>query len=424
MTTFKAVVGPAKKDGTYNVKIRMTHNAVVKYIPTALCVERGQLRRNGEIKDPDVIDAVTTRYIRRMRSAVQSLDSPEAIPADRLKDIIIEELSRAGGFRLDVFEYAAGKTAAMKPATRGCYDATLSALRRFLGRGTLDINDIDTRFVTRFREFLESEPVMTGGIGGRTYAKGGAKRGGRAVSLYLSRLKTVHGMAREEYNDYDTGRVVIPREPFRRGSIPPQPVTRHRTLTPEQVRLVAAAEAPTRRAAMARDVFLLSFALAGMNSADIYHCSRDALKGGVLTYNRLKTASRRSDGAEIQIRVEPEAERYMAPYLADRGGTLFVFSAMYADHKNFNKALNRGLKELNAVIAATGGEVPELTFYHARHSWATIARNACGVGRDVVAEALNHAGTDRVTDIYIERSFARIWEANRRVLDYVFRGNG
>jgi len=42
-----------------------------------------------------------------------------------------------------------------------------------------------------------------------------------------------------------------------------------------------------------------------------------------------------------------------------------------------------------------------------------------GISRDDVAEALNHArrGSDRVTDIYVERDFAKAWEANRKVLD-------
>lgn len=63
-----------------------------------------------------------------------------------------------------------------------------------------------------------------------------------------------------------------------------------------------------------------------------------------------------------------------------------------------------------------------LTSYYARHTWATLARNECGVPKDVVHEALDHAsrGGERVTDIYIRRDFGRVWEANRKVLDLVF----
>ena len=63
-----------------------------------------------------------------------------------------------------------------------------------------------------------------------------------------------------------------------------------------------------------------------------------------------------------------------------------------------------------------------LTTYHARHTWATLARNEVGVTLSDVGEALNHSprGSERVTDIYVERDFSRVWETNRKVLDLVF----
>lgn len=60
-----------------------------------------------------------------------------------------------------------------------------------------------------------------------------------------------------------------------------------------------------------------------------------------------------------------------------------------------------------------------LNFYYARHTWSTLAMNACGFDFDTVHQALNHArrGADRVTGIYVERDFTKAWEANRAVLD-------
>lgn len=47
MTTFRALVQShhLKKDGTYNVKIRINHNGVVKYIPTDEYVTKDDLTR-------------------------------------------------------------------------------------------------------------------------------------------------------------------------------------------------------------------------------------------------------------------------------------------------------------------------------------------------------------------------------------------
>lgn len=61
-------------------------------------------------------------------------------------------------------------------------------------------------------------------------------------------------------------------------------------------------------------------------------------------------------------------------------------------------------------------------FYISRHSWATLAVNKVGIDKYTVHAALNHIDEAmKVTDIYIERDFEVENEANRKVLEYVFR---
>ena len=55
-----------------------------------------------------------------------------------------------------------------------------------------------------------------------------------------------------------------------------------------------------------------------------------------------------------------------------------------------------------------------VTYYAGRHSWATIARKT--TEKATVDEALGHVGDYRVTDIYAERDWEQVAEANRRVL--------
>ena len=63
--------------------------------------------------------------------------------------------------------------------------------------------------------------------------------------------------------------------------------------------------------------------------------------------------------------------------------------------------------------------IDDLEFYAARHSWATIARSASvGIDKATVHEALNHVDAKmKVTDIYIDRDWSVIWNANKKVLD-------
>ena len=63
--------------------------------------------------------------------------------------------------------------------------------------------------------------------------------------------------------------------------------------------------------------------------------------------------------------------------------------------------------------------LPEhITFYAARHSWATIARSAAlKIDKYTVHEALNHVDADmKITDRYIDRDWSVIWQANAKVL--------
>ena len=326
------------------------------------------------------------------------------------------------GFRLDFYEYADAKMTSMEKKTAEGYKTSINALKRFLKSRTLDVNDITYKMLVDFRDFLESEPSLANGKG-KHQAK---SKGSRAVSYYLSCLRHIHNLAREEFNDEDIGLIRIPRQPFRKGLIPPQPTTEHRTLTVAQMKALATVELrPGSQAALARDVFVLSFAMIGENTIDLYHATADEVKDGIQTYNRRKTDSVRTDNALMQVRIEPEAEAFISKYPAKDGQHLFNFHARYTDHKNFNNMVNKGLKKVaDAVNAIEGGErvPPSLNFYYARHTWATIARNECGVSFDEVHESLNHArrGNDRVTDIYVERDFSRVWDANRKVLDLVF----
>ena len=94
-----------------------------------------------------------------------------------------------------------------------------------------------------------------------------------------------------------------------------------------------------------------------------------------------------------------------------------MFTTRYYSDGEFNRAINIGLKEVGKLC-----KIERLTTYHARHTWATLARNDVGVTLGDVGEALNHSprGSDRVTDIYVERDFSRVWDTNRKVVDLVF----
>lgn len=401
MATFTYDISPyRRKDGTYQVRIRMIHNREVLRKPTTIYVKKEQLTRDmAKIKDAFVLDSVN-RQLDQLRKTEASIDGAEFYGCSALWDLLCSRLQESKGFRLDVFDYTERKMAAMEAKTAEGYRSSLSALQRFTGGRSIDINDITYSFLVDFRTFIEKE---------------NGKKGCRAASYYLSCLRHIHNLARDEFNDEDVGLIRIPRQPFKKGLIPPQPVTEHRVLTVEQMRMLMDCKPKRKRARLAKDVFLLSFCLIGMNTIDLYYLDGRDLRDGIITYDRRKTDSVRPDNAMMKVKVEPEALTLMEAYKGRR--LLLGFADRYSTHKNFNTNVNKGLKEVGEAIGIEG-----LNTYYARHTWSTLAMNACGFDLDTVQQSLNHArrGADRITGIYIERDFSRAWEANRAVLDLVF----
>ena len=165
---------------------------------------------------------------------------------------------------------------------------------------------------------------------------------------------------------------------------------------------------------MQRTVFILSFGLIGINSADLYSC--EDISDDVITYFRAKTSARRNDKAKMKVKVMDIIKPLIKKYRDRTGKKVFNFYQNYTTADSFNKAINYGLKQIGEIL-----RIEDLEYYAARHSWATLAVNKVGIDKYTVHAALNHIDEAmKVTDIYIERDFEVENEANRKVMEYVF----
>ena len=166
---------------------------------------------------------------------------------------------------------------------------------------------------------------------------------------------------------------------------------------------------------LARDLFLFSFYTRGMAFVDMVYLRRGHIRDGRIRYVRRKT------GQEIVIRVEPEMQRIIERY-ADAGERQqpYVFPILksensekaYAEYRIALSYYNRLLKRLCNMADIS----QRLSFYTARHSWATAARNH-QVPVSVISAGMGHT-SERTTQIYLtmlENSL--IDNANRGILE-------
>jgi integrase len=390
MATLKGVVADYRKDdGTYNVKIRLTHNRRNTYISTSLYVTDRQITRSRKIKDANIVSAIEKK-IAEIRGVITRIPGVEYMPLDRLKKTIEEEMNHGGQFSLDFLAYADEKIAAMKKNTARTYISATSHLRRFAGK--VDINDLDSRFIVKFRDYLYSLGLAT-----------------NSVQTHLAKTKHLINLAKDEFNDDYKTNVFI--NPFKKGVMPKVEQTKHRVLDIDVLREIFSYNGKDIKLRRAAEYFKLSFCLVGMNAIDLYEVEKSSVKGDIIGYNRTKTEGKRQDKAYIEIRIEDEVRELMSKYCgADEH--LFNFRHRFKDCRYLSAFCNRHLKKFQ----------DDITFYHARHTWATIAYNDCGIDMQTIHEALNHASDAnmKITDVYVKKDFSRIWEANRKVLDYVF----
>ena len=235
-------------------------------------------------------------------------------------------------------------------------------------------------------------------------------------------MRETFNEAKKKYNKKDKNLILIPHSPFEDFTIPKQEATRKRAISIDIIKKIwklpykdmKKGYKATCRYNLAKDCFILSFCLMGINSVDLYNATE--MDGNTITYYRTKTKDRRLDNAKMVVDVPQIVLPLIEKYKDKTGKRLFNFYQYYADEKGFNKAINYGLKEIGAIL-----EVDDLEYYAARHSWATIALNKVGIDKYIVHAALNHIDDSmKVTDIYIERDFVNENRANAKVVRYVF----
>ena len=420
MLTIKAEIkrSELKVDGTYNVKIRFTLDRKVKRLSTNLFVTQQDLTKSLKFKEDTSIKREIDRLVLYYREQCLKLQLDQNhYSLDEIIEFLNGEQEKQQTIDFIKFsrEWIASTTIKGAPN----YTTAINALVRFVGKEELDINLITLDFLEQFKAFLIGERDARTK---KLMQQGKRVTSNRTLSLYLVSIKKLFNEAKRKFNKKDKNLILIPNSPFEDFKIPKLEATRKRAIPADIIKKVwklpykdmKKGYKSTCRYNLAKDCFILSFCLIGINSADLYNATK--MRGNTIIYNRTKTKARRLDGAKMMVDIPKIVQPLIDKYKDSTGKRLFNFYQYYGDEKTFNKAINSGLKEIGSIL-----EVDDLEYYAARHSWATIALNKVGIDKYIVHAALNHIDDSmKVTDIYIERDFVNENKANAKVVKYVF----
>ena len=337
MSTLKVTIRKNEKrsDGTWNVLIRVTHNRRSAYIRTSMFVEKKDLTASFKIKNASILDKcreLENEYRKRLAKLNLELCDLE------LEQIMNYLENTTASSSIDFVEFCNNwieKHKSLKGVKN--YKSALNSFITFCGRKRIFCDEITSKVLKQFEDSLSLKK--------------------RASSMYPQSILKLFNEARAFYNDEEIGIFKI------RHSINYKPkkqnVAEKRSLTEDIIRAIH--ELPydakeSSRRNLAKDCFMLSFCLMGINSVDLFNAKE--YDGEYLIYNRTKTKDRRpNDGAKMVVKVHPFIKPVFDKYYSG-DKHVFNFSKRFSSYGDLNRSINIGLKQIKKELG-----IEKLQFY-------------------------------------------------------------
>ncbi|MGF7079595.1 phage integrase SAM-like domain-containing protein [Mucilaginibacter sp. UYCu711] len=418
MATVREVIVPTekKKDGTWNVKIRVNHKAKTLYLKTHHFVTDKQIRKDFTIKDSIILDLIYP-VLKEYRIKISELGPKlELLEVSRLVIILTKKEQTADD--INIIEYGKKRIEELKKAKRNASAANMTtivySLMDYFKIDFVPVTEIRTKMLHDYEKYLRStrtisRPDQFNNVYKRT-VNGLSDTG---LHNHMRDLRILFNDVKDFYNDEDLDVIVIKHYPFKKYKLVNVTENLKPKLTIDQVIAIRDCEVPENsRIELAKDLFMLSLYLCGMNAVDLYQLEAEIFLNERVDYNRSKTKSRRRDRAFISVNIPDIA----IPYFVKYAGHLQL---RYATHLSLDRALSVGMRSIGKDL-----NIADLEFYDARHAFGDWARNICRFSKDDVALALNHKDqTTSVTDIYISKNWKIIDEIQESVINLLSAEN-
>ena len=399
----------ADKQGRFPLKVAISQKGGTAYIPLGISLTSQQWDGARVVAHPQkgALNLTIEQRVFAFRQAATDYclacrERGYTPTATEIRDAVAGDNEVPAAMLFATYErYLASRTPGN---TLTSYTQTYRKVCAFVGPDDLPLDDIDVGWLEDFDDHLR---------------KDGLSVNGRAVHHRNLRALLNYAIDHNLTSSY----------PYRRFRIPTQP-TPHRDLSPEDFRRVATVQLPEHLARW-RDLFLLSFCLAGINIKDLSLLTDANIRGGRLRYLRSKTHHPFDIALTPQARGLIDRLRYKGeptvPPCSTRSASDLERNTTaeqrhhpaeatplldFATHnyRSQNKRMNHALNTI-----ADNLDIPHFTSYAARHSFASFAA-AIGIQPATIAELLGHART--VTDIYIRFDHRLADEALARVTDF------
>ena len=380
MATIKAKIKSKKKDNTMRVFIEVSHGGTRVYIGTEIYVTSKDINNKMQLKkgfSSIPLEKIILNYRKRIAELGVKI---KGYSADDIKNYLLKSDETDGGKYIDFIKFCEQRNAEIlrqkgKNGTWYANHAAIEWLRVFIKNDELNVNTINKSLLKKFESFLIEQNVGTAGI-----------------SSYLRALRTMFILCMDEYNDEQHDEYLIKHYPFRRFKIVEHRAEK-RSADIEALKKIISFESKTKREEFGRDMFFLTFLLAGIAPVDLFKLTE--IKDGYIEYYRDKV-KHRNNRIKVKTPVCEQAKKIIEKYSPN--GFLSTIK-QYLNTPAFSRACAKGLESICKKL-----EIRRVTLYWARHTFATIAAEL-GFDTNLIDYTLGHVPSrNAMAEIYITRT--------------------
>lgn len=345
MATIKlAVLKHTKsKDGSYKIRISIGHRSETHYIVTPYSVNALSEFDNGivvRVPNAHEINIKLRNLLNDYEERLERIDSPEDYTCKELRDLL--KSMRTHSSKVTFKQVSEQYQKELIEDGRGSYAGMLqNSLRLFFEftGGDVFLSEISTITISEFERWLKRKGVS------QTY-----------ISMTLSMTRTIVNRAiRMQLVTYSV-------HPFTYWKRPADP-ERELDISVEDVRAIRVAQPRLKKQRIARDIFMLSYYLGGINLIDLLEI--DFRGVSVLEYTRHKSRNMKLSDKRISFTLQPEAKELISKWMNRNTGRLdFGYKFSY---KNFLAYVTRSIKSLAKDIDIQ--DYRKVCYYTARKSF-------------------------------------------------------
>ena len=324
MATIKLAVlkHTQSKDGSYKIRIAIGHRSETHYIVTKYKVNSPSEFVGGivtRVPNAHEINVKLRNILNDYDERLERIPSPDDYTCKELRDLLksMRPHSSTATFSQVSEQYQKELTEDGRGSYAGMLQNSLRLFRDFSG-GDMFLSEISTVTISEFERWLKRKGLS------QTY-----------ISMTLSMTRTIINRAiRAQLVTYQ----LHPFAYWKR----PADEEREIDISVEELAAIRDAQPRLKKQRIARDLFMLSYYLGGINLIDLLNI--DFRGVSVLEYVRHKSRNTKTSDKRISFTIQPEAKELIKKWTNRNTGKLdFGYKFSY---KNFLQFITRSIKSL------------------------------------------------------------------------------